>query len=1007
MFGVVCPSDDVLGALVHHALEPDEIERVTSHLDDCDACQQIVIAAVRGGVAPDLAPATRKVARQVHLGVASGVIAAGVSRIGRYELRTLLGVGGMGAVYEAHDTELDRNVALKVLRRELCEAPQLADRLVHESRLMAKVAHPSVIRVYDIGRDGDVVFIAMELIRGSTLTAWLASHELEWPDIVALFERAGHGLAAAHSAGIVHRDFKPDNVLVAGDPDKVVVTDFGIARETALSAMEDEATLPGEAALVARVEHRDGPTGGAPRGIDAQMTTDGAVLGTPAYMAPEQIAGQRADHRADVFAFSVSLWEALFGSRPFPGNTVAEIFVAMQQPVVRPTCTTVPRRLVRVLETGLALDPHDRWPDMPAMLARLAAIRAGDKRVALAAGAAGLVALGIAAALAVTHTDPMVDRCARALVPLAEAYNPHLEAQVRAALAGEPKLQGEVLTRLTATADTWRTTHLATCHADREIVQDPQTTACLDARVVELAGSIDDLIAGGAGGAAYATRISKLPAPPSACAIPAPGLLFARVPADRELRRKVTALRNRLSDATDARDRTDYPQALAQAEPVAAAAATLWPPLHAEALYTLGTIRRAGSDINLAVATLLDAAGAAERAHDDETAVKCWTQLVQAVTMENGEPLRGLEYASYGDAALDRIGRPPDKVMRLEYARAYALLGVARYQDAEIAMRKTLDIARTISAEAVSYALDGLGALYEHLGRNTEAIAVFRQAVELFPRTPGRIDDRTTGYQHLAVNLALLGQLEQAEIEARRAVEIADRTMPETQFRRPSAHMTLAEVLQDVGRQDEALAEATQAVDTMEKTTGKRSERYGTALNVRGEILLYLGRYAEAEPLLARACDIMAFAHNDETAASCEVMHAEALIGLRRGAEALAKLDQALPSLTKMYGDSHLEVAKALCARGTAHTGLGHHAAAIADLERTVAILLPKRLEPGYLATARWQLGRALRRIEPARARAEVTAALVLFDTANQRWLVQRHDAAAWLRGRERRHRGP
>jgi len=218
-----CPTDDTLVAFAQRALTPAEREGVASHLDDCESCRILVRAGAVGSPPPTLDHAEVKIDR------GRSQIGALINR--RYEVRRLLGVGGMGHVFAAHDTELDREVALKVLRPELAgNAAVLAERLIRESRLTAKIAHPAVMTVYDVGRSDDTVFIAMELIRGETLGVYIARTGASWRTIVALYERAAAGLAAAHAAGIVHRDFKPENVLVETDASRVIVTDFGIAR---------------------------------------------------------------------------------------------------------------------------------------------------------------------------------------------------------------------------------------------------------------------------------------------------------------------------------------------------------------------------------------------------------------------------------------------------------------------------------------------------------------------------------------------------------------------------------------------------------------------------------------------------------------------------------------------------------------------------------------------------------------------------------------------------------
>nr|MBA2543927.1 serine/threonine protein kinase [Deltaproteobacteria bacterium] len=365
-----CPDDDTLGAMVDRSLAADALESVSTHLDDCATCRAVVLAAVRGGIGAqpiaDTAPVT--VVERTPVSGAPSFTVGG--KIGRYDVHALIGGGGMGHVYEAHDKELDRAIALKILRPELRSSTAvLAERLIRESRMMAKVVHPSVITVYDVGREGDAVFIAMELIRGDTLGGYARGKP--WQQIVALYERAGEGLAAAHEAGIVHRDFKPDNVLIDTATERVVVTDFGIART-------------GTAGDVA--------TGERPAVGDVKLTTTGAAIGTPAYMAPEQLAGRPIDVRADVFAFSVSLWEGLFGERPFPGTTVKAIEEAMRRPPRAVAGASVPRRVVKILERGLAIDPDDRWSALSPMLSELAAARRGRRGAWIAAAAIAVAA---------------------------------------------------------------------------------------------------------------------------------------------------------------------------------------------------------------------------------------------------------------------------------------------------------------------------------------------------------------------------------------------------------------------------------------------------------------------------------------------------------------------------------------------------------------------------------------------------------------------------------------
>ncbi len=289
--------------------------------------------------------------------------AVALAAIGRFTVTSKLGEGGMGVVYAAHDADLDRAVAIKLLRASSSDPTPARMRLLREARAMAKLSHPNVITIYDVGTEGENIFIAMELVRGVNLRRWIAMRPRTWRATVECFVDAGRGLAAAHRAGVIHRDFKPDNVLV-GEDGRVRVLDFGIARA---ASVEDEAT-PREV-----------------RSVDPALTTErltmtGAVIGTPAYMAPEQWRGGAIDERTDQFAFCVALWEALFGTRPFVGDAPTALATRVMSGEIHLPADPgdVPPWLVRVLRRGLSAQPQDRHLTMDALLDVLTRLRRND-----------------------------------------------------------------------------------------------------------------------------------------------------------------------------------------------------------------------------------------------------------------------------------------------------------------------------------------------------------------------------------------------------------------------------------------------------------------------------------------------------------------------------------------------------------------------------------------------------------------------------------------------------
>jgi serine/threonine protein kinase/tetratricopeptide (TPR) repeat protein len=320
------------------------------------------------------------------------VLARGAT-IGRYMVLGLVGRGGMGEVYAAYDPELDRKVAVKLVRAqgEGVDASQGRVRLLREAQAIAKLSHPNVVVVYDVGTVGDRIFIAMEFVDGNTVGYWLQAGQRRWQEVLAVYMAAGRGLEAAHHTGFVHRDFKPENVMVAKSGD-VRVMDFGLARSLfeapdAQPAAADAAGDPEFRHTPSDVTAEIDPESTMPNGItgpvsrttsshllDSKLTQTGVMLGTPAYMAPEQFAGRPTDARADQFSFCVALYEGLYGHRPFEGKTPADLMSNVFGGRIRepPANTKVPTWLRRVVLRGLHKNPAERHESMGALLAALA-----------------------------------------------------------------------------------------------------------------------------------------------------------------------------------------------------------------------------------------------------------------------------------------------------------------------------------------------------------------------------------------------------------------------------------------------------------------------------------------------------------------------------------------------------------------------------------------------------------------------------------------------------------
>ena len=332
-----CPDDNTLAQLVAGELPERERVDVEHHLGGCAACAQLIAEYARASPRRNVPP--------------------------RFHLIRQLGGGAMGEVWEADDTALGRRVALKFVRPDASADPEYQARLVREARALARLSHPNVVAVHDLEQASDgELFVALELVDGTSARAWRSAAPRTTNQVLAVWRKVADGLAAAHRAGIVHRDLKPDNVFIASDG-RVVLGDFGLASVAA-----------------------DG---------SATLTATGQIVGTPLYMPLEQLRGGGATPRSDQFALCVCLWEALVGTRPFRGGTVAALVGAMRD---RPKLPLRRRALLAVLARGLDPDPAKRWPDVAALVRALDRARRRQVWRAVLAATAVLAAAALAVA---------------------------------------------------------------------------------------------------------------------------------------------------------------------------------------------------------------------------------------------------------------------------------------------------------------------------------------------------------------------------------------------------------------------------------------------------------------------------------------------------------------------------------------------------------------------------------------------------------------------------------
>ncbi|HZN95663.1 MAG TPA: protein kinase, partial [Myxococcales bacterium] len=510
------PPDDTIAALLEGRLPPREAASVHAHAADCDECRQIIAEGARARSAI-VRPPTRSTRRPPESSEdatesspmvdedeywdvkTQGPLPRGFS-VGRYTILEHLASGGMGSVYAAYDPDLDRRVALKVIATtSRIGADDLRWRLLREAQAMARLNHPNVAVVHEVGTLSGQVFLAMEYVEGSTLREWLNQRQRTWQEILQHFIQAGRGLAAAHARGLVHRDFKPDNVLL-GEDGRARVVDFGLVR-------------PREDAL----GNVRAPT------LSTPLTEVGTLLGTPRYMAPEQMRGKTPDGRADQFSFCVALYEAIYRVRPFGGETLHERLAQIDRGAFSPPPPGhgVPERIGAAVRRGLNPEPARRFSSMDGLLEALEGVLQPRRgwRVALVASVAGAAAV-VGTGLWVVAQR--LDRCMSADTRLQRAWGPAQRSAVPPSWAPGSAVLDSYSAR-------WRVAVTQACDAPRPRGQaaERQLTGrleCLDRALGELQGAGAALVRAEPGALA---RTWALPDPTSclenaAAATPAP-----------------------------------------------------------------------------------------------------------------------------------------------------------------------------------------------------------------------------------------------------------------------------------------------------------------------------------------------------------------------------------------------------------------------------------------------------------------------------------------------------
>jgi tetratricopeptide (TPR) repeat protein len=870
-------------------LPPERHAEVEQHLGECADCRG------RFG-APDPTAVAAPAAIEPPEIIARG------SAIGRYLVLEPLGEGAMGVVYAAFDPELDRKVAIKLLRAHLSRdetAPDWRARMVREAQAMARISHPNVMPVYDVGTHGDRVFVAMELVDGVTLKEWLRRGARSLRERLAVCVAAGRGLAAAHAVGLIHRDFKPDNILVGADG-RPRVTDFGLARTRA---------APEEPAPAARAE---------PGPFDSPLTRLGAVMGTPGYMSPEQATGQAVDERSDQFSFCATLHYALYRELPFAGNTLEEMIEARRLGRVRPAPgrTDVPARVRQVMLRGLASDPAARWPSMEALLGALEHDPAQRRRTWIAVAAAILLVLGGGFAVHVRN-QRQAAQC-RADARLDGIWDAARKARIERAFRATGKSYAaqsfaEVARALDAYSAGFAAMSADACAATRLRGEQPEAVltlrgSCLDGRLQDLRALSDVFAAADGDTVEHAVAAARALPPLAACADVAALSATTRVPSDPAVRAQLDEVRGALAQARALQTGGKYTQALAALAPAIPRAHELGAgALEAEALELRGRLRHRASDYKGAEQAYKEALWAAEASHLD--AIKLAAALgLAVVSVDNHGYDTAHDWLRYADAAGSHAAASGALRVDLFTTTAMVWFRESHFPESERAAREAVRVAEHDLPPddlMLAAACRALGDTLKYEGHYAEALAALERA--------RAINEKVLGAEHPEVGVILRKEAdawsmqrdgEHALALGRQALAIFQRSLPPDNLLIAQTHTNLAEALSLLGRHEEALAEERQALPAYERIFGPDAEDVGVSCTNIGNALLQLHRYAEGRRHLERAITIYekTLAPGDPDAAEPLLRLGEVELAEGKPARALAPLERAL-ALRKNDGD--------------------------------------------------------------------------------------------------------
>ncbi len=869
--------------------------------------------------------------------------------LGRYLLLEKLGSGGMGEVFAAYDPHLDRKVALKLLRTGSLSALEGRARLVREAQSMARLQHPNVAAVHDVGTFDERVFVAMEFIEGETLSEWLRGQR-DWKDVVRLFVECGNGLSAAHQAGIVHRDFKPDNVLIGSDGRPRVV-DFGLARQ---------AHTPAENPPPARpvVDLPLDATAGSP------LTRDGAVMGTPGYMAPEQLAGLAADARSDQFAFSVALFEALYGKRPFGGTTLkahaAEIVEGKLAAI--PANTSVPAHIHQVVVRGLSADPAGRFDSIDALIDKLR-----PRRVAAAGKRfiAAMVVMAVIGAVAVGYgifANRKMQICSGSDKRLAGLWDAATKQRLKATfLSTQAPFVTDAWRVVEASLDTYTRVWVGAageaCEAARLRKTDTEDDyqlklRCLNDRLQHVKSITRRLEAADRTVVTNSVTLVKGLDSIESC-LDAAALSARAHPRDEKGHEKEAELEQALLEARTLHDSGKYARGIELLRLALEVAKGAPPGPLAEAQLLLGRLQARAGLAKEAEATLLSAAVFAQSSGEASLAARAFSRLGMVAGSMSNKFEEAIAWQQLASAAAARVAN--DKEIEAELSSNAGLVALAQndprraYEEFQNALTLEQDRLGEDNPE-VARTLNNLGIALARLRRFKEAGDTYKRSYELQLRYLGTEHPDTAATMHnLGVMQKKDGQFSEALINFERALAVRKATLGDEHPDTATTHLSLANLQIKLDSPEAALENLSRALAIRKKVYGPTHPLVAAVYDDLAGF--YLARKSGKEALenAQQALAIASTAAAHDKAGSAYVL-------LGQWDKAQAELLKALAARQEKFGPEDPEVASALNSLGDLYLAQNKPGPALKYFEKAL-LLRRKELKEDDLLLAYDLLG--------------------------------------------------